>query len=167
MEQDRDYQELVEPIERQMIAAVWRIVRNPEDFDDAFQEACIKVWKRLARIRRHPNPHACILRICINTAYDALRRKKRRLKAEERSRRAESPALAAGGPPERESRERLIDAVVALPRKQAQSILMRFMEGSSYRVIAEALGCNESTVRTHVERGCKRLRHVLSDLENP
>lgn len=167
MERDQDYERLVEPIERQMIAAIWKIVRDPADFDDAFQEACIKVWKRLSRIRRHPNPHALILRICVNTAYDALRKRNRRWKAEERSRRAQCLPNPEGGPMQRERRERLIDAIGVLPRNQAQSILMRFMEGLSYDAIAQVLGCNESTVRTHVERGCRRLHLVLSDLEIP
>ena len=67
-----DYEDLIRPIEHQMIRSVWRIVADPGDAEDAFQDALAKVWKNWGRVRRHPNPHALILRMCANAAYDAL-----------------------------------------------------------------------------------------------
>ena len=71
------YDDLIAPIEDRMIRSVWRIVRDADDADDAFQAALEKIWRRLETIRRHPNPRALILRICVNAAYDLLRKKAR------------------------------------------------------------------------------------------
>lgn len=56
-----EYQRLLAPIEDQMMRAVWRVVRDPSDTEDAFQEALLRIWKRWDRICTHPNPHALIL----------------------------------------------------------------------------------------------------------
>ena len=164
MNEQISYEALIEPIEKQMIAVVWKIVRDPTDFDDAFQEATIKVWKALPKIVKHPNPHGLILRICINAAFDELRRKNRRRKRELTGEIAERLATQDCGPIEREQRDRLLDAIAGLPRKQAESLLMRFLEGMPYPAIALAMDCAESTVRTHIQRGCEKLHHILSDL---
>jgi len=76
-DRQREYERLIAPIEDRMMRAVWRVSRNPADTEDAFQEALLTIWKRWDRIRAHPNPHALIVHICINAAYDGLRRKTR------------------------------------------------------------------------------------------
>lgn len=165
MNEQDEYHRLIEPIERQMVGAVWRVVRNEEDFDEAFQEATATIWKRLQRIRRHPNPHALVLRICINAAYDVLRRRVRARKRELLFATVNHGAIeapsAAHTIEQQNRRDQLLAAIARLPANQARSILMRYMEGLSYPEIAAALGCNEATARTHVSRGCHKLRQLL------
>ena len=69
----RDYERLIKPIEDRMIQTAWRITRDPDEADEAFQKALLVIWKRFGRISKHPNPHALILRICANSACDVLR----------------------------------------------------------------------------------------------
>ena len=76
-DRQQEYERLIAPIEDRMMRAVWRILRDPKDAEDALQEALLKVWKRWHRIRTHPNPHALVLQICIYAAHDVLRRKVR------------------------------------------------------------------------------------------
>ena len=162
------YEHLIEPIEDQMIRSIWRIVRNPEDSEDTLQEALAVIWKRLERIRRHPNPHALILKICVDCAYDTLRRKLRRPALTE-----DSEALERIVDTDLHARDRLIEqeqeleimsAIARLPRNQAVCILMRIVQERGYDEIAEALGGSMSTVRVHVGRGRARLRAVLPHL---
>jgi RNA polymerase sigma factor (sigma-70 family) len=163
-----DYKSLIEPIEDKMIQSVWRIVRDPYDFDDAFQKALSTVWKRLSRIRRHPNPQALILRVCVNAAYDVLRRQARLRRREELRAVPEDfpdPTLSADVQvSNRQEQAEIMDAISRLPRKQAQATLMRFIDGLSYRDIAHALECGEATARTHVMRARKRLSKLLAHL---
>lgn len=74
------YERLIAPIETRMIRTIWGIVRDPDEAQDALQEALVAVWRRWDRLQNHPNPQALVLRICINAAYDALRRRHRRLR---------------------------------------------------------------------------------------
>jgi DNA-directed RNA polymerase specialized sigma24 family protein len=66
-----------------MIQTVWRLVRNPDDTGDVVQAAIERTLKVLPKIRRHNNPTAYILRICMNAAYDHLRGKRRWIFSEE------------------------------------------------------------------------------------
>jgi RNA polymerase sigma factor (sigma-70 family) len=159
--QPTDYERLIQPIEDRMIRSVWRIVRDANDFDDAFQEALATIWKRLGRILRHPNPHALVLRICANAAYDVLRDRARHRQAEPIR---PDAVLAADLPADHERQEEILGAIARLPRRQAESALMRFSQELSYKDIAEAIGCSEVTARTHVKRARIRLAEALAHL---
>jgi RNA polymerase sigma factor (sigma-70 family) len=161
-----DYERLIQPIEDRMIRSVWRIVRDPHDFDDAFQEALAAIWKHLGSIRRHPNPHALVLRICANAAYDILRDKAQRCRqlasipADVANPSSTIPDMLSG----QEERNEVFRAIAQLPRKQAEAALMRFAQELPYTDIALALGCSEVTARTHVKRARTRLTKLLAHL---
>lgn len=162
------YERLIQPIQDRMIRTVWRILRNPDDTDDAFQEALETIWKRLGRIQRHPNPQALILRICANAAYDVLRQRIR-LRGHETAEavpddvRDTTPSVVERVS-QREGKSEILRAIAQLPRKQAEAVLMRFVQEQSYGTIAEALGCSEATARIHVSRGRARLSERLAHL---
>jgi RNA polymerase sigma-70 factor (ECF subfamily) len=164
----QDYENLIRPVEDQMIRSVWRIVRDPDDFDDAFQDALTTIWKRLKRISRHPNPRSLILRICVNAAYDVLRRKARRLRREELQAipddLPDSAPSAAERLSSREDRADILHAIGQLSRQQAVAVVMRFGQESSYQDISKALGCSEVTARRHIARARVRLRRLLAHL---
>jgi len=44
--------------------------------------------------------------------------------------------------------------------------MLREIEGWSYREIASALGCQEGTIKSRINRGRERLRHLLSPYWN-
>ena len=50
------YDRIIRPIEDRMIRSIWRIVRNPQDAEDAMQDALLTVLKRWDRISRHAKP---------------------------------------------------------------------------------------------------------------
>lgn len=160
--------QLIEPIERKMVSSIWRIVRDPDDAEDALQSALEIVWKRLNRIRKHPNPHALILKICIDTAYDVLRKRIRRDRREDLREIEESIQDPSPLPPEvlmnQERETEIYGAIGQLPGNQAKAVLMRLTQELPYRDIAEALGCSEATARTHVTRGRARLSALLAHL---
>ena len=159
-----EYERIVGPIEDRMVRTVWRILRNPHDAEDAFQEAVACIWQRWARLCRHPNPRALVLRICINTAYDVLRERSRfRLEnLEGREQLTESAEMAQ----DRrlileEDCARVLAAIGQLPRAQAVTVFLRLVEERPHAEIAEILGCSEATARTHFKRGNRRLRARL------
>jgi RNA polymerase sigma-70 factor (ECF subfamily) len=148
-------------------------VRHTEEAEDTLQEALTIIWKRLDRIRTHPNPQALILRICVNASYDTIRKRKRR-----HSHQQEDPDVlhhiptptGLTAPDElvgKETENEILNAIGRLPRKQAVAVLMRIVEEQSYEVIAQALGCSETTVRIHVSKGRKRLGQWLAHLVSP
>jgi RNA polymerase sigma-70 factor (ECF subfamily) len=162
------YERLIAPIEGRMMRAVWRVIRDPNEVEDAFQEALLTVWKRWDRICMHPNPQALVLQICINAAHDALRRKLR-----------QGRWLEAGAIPEdipdstpsatqdisgTEQETQVLRAIGHLPTNQARAILMHAVEEIPYGDIAAAMDCREAFVRKHVARARAKLRTLHSHL---
>lgn len=144
-----------------MIRAIGRIVDDADDAEDALQNALTTIWQKQARMRRHGNPEAIILKVCIDAAYDVLRnraRTKRLTVALQSDDIQDSSASPSEQLSAIEARQRLLTAVLELPRNQSLAIHMRYVEELSYSEIAAALGCAESTTRKHVERGLSRLR---------
>lgn len=163
-----EYDRLIKPIENRMIGSVWRITRNPEDAEDAFQDALMTIWKQFEKVSRHPNQHALILKICANSAYDILRKKSRRGKREELhahsleyqdSQRSADELLS-----NKETRIEIFQAISQLSRNQAVTVLMRFVQELPYSDIARVLGCSEATARKHVARARTRLSKILAPL---
>jgi RNA polymerase sigma factor (sigma-70 family) len=182
--QDRDfsYDRFIRPNEGQMTRVVWRIVRNPEDAEDTLQDALSTIWKKRRLVCTHPNPRALILKICINAAYDTLRKRRRRRNHEEPtalhlySQQEDKPvftnsltafqASALDQLVQTETEREILEAIGRLPRNQAVAVLMRIVKEQPYEVIAQAMGCSENTVRIHVARGRARLSNWLAHL-NP
>jgi RNA polymerase sigma factor (sigma-70 family) len=167
-DQHREYERLIAPIENRMIRAVWRVIRDPNDVEDVFQEALLTVWKRWDRIRVHPNPTALVLQICINAALDALRSKARRQRWVESGATAEDLADSSPSAIQNisgaEQDAEVFRAIAGLPKNQARAILMHAVEEIPYGGIAAVLQCREVTVRKHVARARAKLRTLLSHL---
>jgi len=163
---DQLYADLISPIEERMMGAVAGIVQDPDDAADAFQNALLYIWKNLKRIHRHPNPHGYILKVCISSAYDVLRRSARRRQREIHVPSAPDMVGQTAGSPD--STHNTLSAVrrgiATLPKKQAQAVLLRLLKDESFDAIGRTLGCTEVTARSHVSKGLARLRQHLSDL---
>ena len=147
------------------MATVWRILKDPHDAEDAFQDATLRIWTQWKKVRRHSNPPALVLRICINCAVDVLRKRKevRRVSLE-----IENLANDSDGLDEelsrQEQRTRLLGAIGRLSRNQALVVLMRLVEKMPYADIAAAVGCQECTARVHYRRGREKLEAYLNHL---
>ena len=165
----RSYEQLIAPIEARMMRSIWRIVRHPEAAEDTLQDALTIIWKKLDRICRHPNPHAFILKICINAAYDTLRKSRRIRRREESAEIQDLPSESPGNGPERLEQKNveaeIMDAIRRLPKKQALAVLMRIVQDQPYDSIAQVLDCSEVTVRIHVSKGRLKLSQWLSHLD--
>jgi RNA polymerase sigma-70 factor, ECF subfamily len=162
------YEELIAPMETAMIRSIWRVVRNADQAEDCLQDALTAIWKKRLQICRHPNPPALILKICLNAAYDSLRKLERRHRQTDLSPLDNTPDLSIPDLDrdlaEREIAEQVQKAIRKLPRKRALAVMMRLMQEESYEAIAQSLNCSEVTVRIHISRGRTQLKKWLSPL---
>ncbi len=163
----KTYAEVIGPIEDRMIRAIWRVTRHPQDAEDAMQDALAKVLKRWDRVEVHPNPQALVLKICIDAAYDLIR-KRARTTGRQEAVELDSFSDSCSDPLEQiagdETVVRILAAIGNLPKQQAVAAVLRLQEQLPYSVIGTALGCNEATARTHVTRARQQLSTTLKDL---
>jgi RNA polymerase sigma factor (sigma-70 family) len=153
---------LIAPVERRMVNAIWRIVRDADGTEDVLQQVLTRVVARPGRLRSHPNPTALLLRMCTSAAVDWLRHKRRHSQATHPTANPDSAPAPSPGPDEsflqRETCDRLLSGLRDLPAREAEAIALLALEGMAYAEIAAAMGCAESTVRVLVTRARKRLR---------
>jgi RNA polymerase sigma-70 factor (ECF subfamily) len=84
---------------------------------------------------------------------DELRRRKRAAEI--------AGALAREHAADGEAPDELEEAVGRLPALQRRIVVMRIVEGRSYREIALELGCNEAACKMRLSRALRRLRDDL------
>lgn len=166
MDSDNHFANLIAPVKHRLFETVWRILRHPQDAEDALQNALTTVWQQRSRIETHGAPQAFILKICADAAIDQYRRR--------RNRKSDFAPLEDTIPSSqrtpvdqaivRENQELLLEAISRLSPNQATAIVMRFIQGESHADIAAALGCGVETVREHLSRGRQRLSQMLENL---
>ncbi len=155
-----------QPLEARMIRIVWRLLRNANDAEDAFQDAMMTVWRKLDRVEKHPRPDLLILRITVDTALNRYQKRSR-----ERGRKRPLDSIAEiphGDPTPREEMEReelrirILEAIAELPRQESLAVFLRLIEEQSFSEIAAALDCQETTARSHHSKGLAKLRESLA-----
>ena len=131
------------------------ILRNEQDAQDAVQEAVTQAFARLHTLRDPAKFKPWLLRILVNTCYDACRRRRSTVYLE-----AVEETLAA---PQSDCEERmsLWSAVMRLPEEQKAVVTLFYDEGLPIRAISEVLGVTQGTVKTRLSRARGRLRQML------
>jgi len=163
------YDRLIAPVESRMMRTIWRVVRHDQLAEDTLQDALAIIWRKRNRIHRHPNPQALILKICLDCAYDSLRKRERQRRQRDLSNLAsyvsQSRTNASLELEKKQAVAVVLNAIGRLPRNQALAVLMRIVQDQPYEAIAQTMGCSETTVRIHVSRGRARLSQWLSHLK--
>jgi RNA polymerase sigma-70 factor (ECF subfamily) len=147
---------------------------NEQEAHDVAQEAWIKAWRQRGRFNFQSAFSTWVHRIAVNTALDALRRRKRlgrRLVRLFRGDRGDSIPVdtvpAKGASPDRALRNRELGeqieaAIASLPDEQRTALVLREYEGYSYAEIAELMNCKPGTVMSRLHLARTRLQARLS-----
>ena len=166
------YQGLVEKYQNRVYAMIYGMVRNAEDARDLTQEAFVKAFRNLKSFRLESSFYTWLYRIAMNLAIDHTRKQKRRETKEfdeqvgtrnsegdlSEIHRAESPRKAL----ERKQLMAAInDALQKLPEEQRQIVVLREVQGLSYREISEVMHIPEGTVMSRLYYARKKLQKLL------
>jgi len=150
---------------RHLHAAAMRLTRSAVDAEDLVQETLAKAYAHASGYQPGTNLRAWLMRIELNTFYDACRARQRR--PWEVPLEAGAADLAPAVPSaEDDALARMPDpAVVAalrdLPCRYRVVVCLADVEGYSYAEIAGLLGVPLGTVMSRLHRGRKRLRAAL------
>jgi RNA polymerase sigma-70 factor (ECF subfamily) len=170
------YRGLVERYQGRVYTLVYGMVRNPEDARDLTQDAFVKAYRNLHTFREDARFYTWIYRIAMNLAIDFVRRRGKGPVAgfeEDVAVRDADGGLSEvhhGDNPRRAlERKRLYAAIMSaldrLPEDQKQVVLLRELEGLSYKEIASILDIAEGTVMSRLFYARKKLQALLVDFQ--
>ena len=168
------YQGLVEKYQNRVYHLVYGMVRNKEDASDITQDAFVKAYRKIESFRLESSFYTWLYRIAMNLAIDFLRKKKRRVTSEfdetvaaRESDGSISSSHSVASPSKALERKQLykqiMDALDELPADQKQVILLREVEGLSYKEISDIMGIPEGTVMSRLFYARKKMQKLLRD----
>ena len=169
------YRGLIEKYQGRLYAVVYGMIRNREDARDLTQEAFVKAYRNLQSFRLEAGFYTWLYRIAMNLTIDFARKRKRRGQLasfdENVAQHDEDGGIAEihveEGPgrllERKQTLSRIMDAMEELPEDQRQVVLLRELEGLSYKEIAEAMGIPEGTVMSRLFYARKRLQKLLAE----
>lgn len=128
--------------------------------EDIVQEVLVRILARWRGLSHVEQPDAYLRTAIVRQFVSWRRLRARREISLETVADAAVPTDTAGLHAARDEVWRML---ATLPAKQRAVIVLRFYADLSDPQIAEALGCQPTTVRVHASRGLARLRGLLSD----
>ena len=153
------FRHLVDAYRHVAYGVALRILRHPEEAEEATQEAFVRAWNALPKFRGEAKFSTWLYRIVTRRAFDRLEAVKRRHGREVAVEAVET--LPGGDAPDPWSgqRARLLERLVAdLPDAQRAAITLFYFEERSVNEVAETLGMPPNTVKTHLARARVALR---------
>jgi RNA polymerase sigma-70 factor (ECF subfamily) len=168
----------VERLLKQIAPDAYRIVfsmlRDHDNTDEVVQEALIRIFRYIHKLRDSRKFASWSMRVIVNQAQSwRMRQTRRRLFALpdglEPARddvvvmgmAGSDPRAAAIGA---EVRREIEAALVGLPPRQQMAIVLFEIEGSSIREVAEAMACSEGAVKFNIHEARKKLQKRLGHL---
>lgn len=158
---DREqYGLLVQRYERAAFCVAYRVLGDFHAAQDAAQDAFLKAYRTLPKLRRPEKYLSWLLQIVRHRALDQIRKRKWEIPNAPEDL-AESGDCIAGNERERE----LLDEVLALPEQERRVVILRYFEGLSIAESAQATGTSVGTVSKQLSRAYERLRRRLGGNE--
>jgi RNA polymerase sigma-70 factor, ECF subfamily len=155
------FRALVEAHRHMAYGLALRILRDPQEAEDAAQEAFVRAWKALPNFRGDARFSTWLHRIVARRALDRLAVLRRRRGHEVAVEEAEVLPGSPGPDFEARDRARRIEALVAaLPDAQRVVVTMFYYEGRSVNDVAQVLGMPDGTVKTHLSRARAAMRQA-------
>lgn len=161
------FDELVRATYAQTYTLAYRLTGDPEDASDVVQEVYLRAYRGLRRYRADSQFTTWLYRITANCAATHHQRNRRHVhdampdeSALVESRREADPHHRAE---QRELRDRLEDAVAALPARLRAVVVLRDIYGMTHESIAAELGISESAAKVRLHRARRRLKDDLAD----
>ncbi|SDQ50031.1 RNA polymerase sigma factor [Flagellimonas zhangzhouensis] len=135
---------------------------NEEKANDAVQEAFVKLWENCAKVS--PDKAKSFVYTVANNLYlNVIKAEKVRLKYADHSndRSNESPEFLME---EQEYKQKLDDALNALPENQRTTFLLNRIDGKKYAEIAEMEGVSVKAIEKRMHLALKSLREKIDGI---
>jgi RNA polymerase sigma-70 factor (ECF subfamily) len=147
------------------------LTRNAHDAEDIVQDACLRAVRHFEKFsgEGETTARAWLLAIVRNVAYSARRRHRREDVTTEFDEETHSDTVADENPEavllRSAAKESLAQVLDGLAPEYREVIVLRELQGLSYKEISDVAGVPVGTVMSRLSRARARLQHALSQEE--
>jgi RNA polymerase sigma-70 factor (ECF subfamily) len=155
--------DLVARYQRSVLASARHLVGDADDAEDVAQESFVQAFRSLRKLREPERFRAWLYGILRRISLKHLsRRGWAVLVSHEQV--ADAPITAD---PDNGRDTALLAELRRLPTSYREVLAARYLQGLTYREIAQALGTSEGNIRIRCLRARQRLRAILAEADGP
>lgn len=151
---EESFEEFFEGTYERLLRALFLVIGNRQEAEDATQEAFVRVYERWDSVRGRPNPAGYAYRVALNVYRSRLRRvgaAARRIWMED-----QPDEIAAA-----DDRDVIGRALATLPRGHREALVLVDWLGMTDEEAGRILGVAPVTVRVRLSRARPRMRAVM------
>ena len=159
---DQRFEQLVDLYQESVLRTCYLYLCDKTLAEDATQETFLKVYRTMDSFRGESSEKTWIMKIAMHTCYDInhsswFRFMNRHVTPEMLSDQSANTII--------DRDEELASAVMKLPRKLREVILLYYYQGLKINEIADALNISHSSVSGRLKRGREKLKKLLEGRE--
>ncbi len=148
---------LVETYQTALLHICYMILRDESLAEDAVQETFLKAYKAIDTFRGESSEKTWLFRIGVNVCRDMKRGRWFRYL----DRRVTPEVLPIPAPEADEDYQELSEAIMRLPDRDKEIILLYYYQNMNIREVASALGLAPSSVSNRLKKARERLKALL------
>lgn len=170
------FEQLVRLYDQSVLRLATNLLRSPEDANDIYQEAFLRVYRNLGNFRFDCSFHTWLYRIVSNLCLDQLRKRKVRKEEQGSLETASGPVdrmdlvaeERADGDPQRrlyssQLESKISQVLTTLTPRERLVFEMRHFQGMRLRSIGDSLGTTEEAAKNCLFRATQKMRTALGD----
>lgn len=163
---DAAFNEIVRAYRKRILGTISRLIGRPEDVEDVAQEVFMRLYYSMEQLRTPDMFEPWLYRLTVNSAYDYLRKQKRkkesRLSDLSENQVARADAEASGLATNEEQRKGAIREFVqnllgAVSKEDKLLLLLKEVEGLSIKDLERIYGANENAIKVRLFRARQRV----------
>ena len=162
LDRDRIFERLVDQYQESVLRMCYYCLNDKSQAEDAAQETFLKLYRTLDQFRGDCGEKTWIMKIAIRVCYDMNHSGWFRF-----MNRNVTPEMLPGEAATEEEKNdtELAEAVMKLPFKLREVILLYYYQGMNVNEIADALNISHSSVSGRLKRGREKLKNMLEGRE--
>ena len=157
------FEQLFQRHQGRVYSVASRMMNDPEDALDMTQEIFLRAYQKIGKFKFTSAFSTWLYKLATNLCIDELRKRKRSANTTPLE---EAISQSDGNTPEDDAiskdRERRVwQAIDSLKEKERAVIVLRDIEGLSYKEVAEVLGCSLGRVKSRIHEARQKLKDIL------
>ena len=160
------FEALIRNHQRMVHSLTFRMTGSLADAEDLAQESFIRAYEQIADFRGASKFSTWLYRIAVNTCLNWRQSEARRFHLQARAAGEISAWHADHESPPGEQAYEVQAALLKLPAKQRAAIVLTIYDGLNHAEAAQVLGCSETTVSWRVFAAKRKLKRLLTTINN-